>query len=158
MTQAELSERLRTLGRAIPTASIGRMESGDRRIDVDDLMAISYALDVSPLSLLLPFTDAPADEIQPAGVGRQMDALAAWQWATGSSPHHFDSGNRDHQVAAWRGFRDRSHPWWLRVDVDLDERILGLDKRIPPVPADVSRRADPLYDARGDDGEYQATS
>lgn len=123
MTQDQLSAKLATLGRPMPTASIGRLESGDRRVDVDDLMALSYALDVSPLSLLLPFTQRPDDLVRPAGIGREIDAVSAWMWAAGGDPTWYDSGNIENQERAWRRFREVSHPWWLQIDVRLDERL-----------------------------------
>ncbi len=155
-TQQELSRRLWAVGRHMPTASIGRLESGDRRVDVDDLMALAYALDVSPLSLLLPFTEAPDAVMSPAGVGREMDALTAWAWAAGAEPHWYDSGNPEDQLESWRNFRARSTPWWLQIEVKLNERLIALDKRLPPVPDEVAARRDVLYDPRLDNGERQA--
>lgn len=117
-------------------------------------MALAYALDVSPLSLLLPFTESPDDPVRPAGgVGREMDALTAWQWAVGDSPHRYDTGNRDYQEGAWRRFRSRSHPWWLSVEAPLNQRVMDLARRMPSYPGD--EPADPLYDASPEpDGEH----
>jgi transcriptional regulator with XRE-family HTH domain len=42
------------IGRPIPELGLRRIESGDRRVDVDDLMALAAALDVSPATLLMP--------------------------------------------------------------------------------------------------------
>lgn len=146
LTQDDLSKRLALLGRPMPTASIGRLESGDRRVDVDDLMALAYALDVSPLALLLPFTQRPDETFAPAGIGRSMDAVTAWAWAAGAEPHWYDSGNRDMQMSTWSAFRARSHPWWLSIEAGLDERIVDLARRMPPVPDEVVARSEPLYD------------
>lgn len=145
LTQDELSARLAQLDRPMPTASIGRLESGDRRVDVDDLMALAYALDVSPLSLLLPFTEMPSEEFAPAGVGRSMDALTAWAWAAGAEPHWYESGNPDSQMSAWSDFRSMSHPSWLQLDAGLNERFYELPW--------IKRR---MAKGRGDDGEHQA--
>lgn len=123
LTQEQLSATLATLGRPMPTASIGRLESGDRRIDVDDLMALAYALNVSPISLLLPFTDRPDERFTPAGVGREMAAVEGWMWAVGAEPTWYDSGNVEAQERTWRQFREVSHPWWLQLDAQLDERL-----------------------------------
>lgn len=46
MTMLGLSERLKQLGRPIPPLGISRLENGDRRVDVDDLMALAEALDL----------------------------------------------------------------------------------------------------------------
>ena len=51
-TQAELAERLAKRGRPIPVASIGRLENGERRVEVDDLTALAAALNVAPAELL----------------------------------------------------------------------------------------------------------
>ncbi len=159
ITQEDLSERLATLGRPMPTASIGRLESGDRRIDVDDLMALAYALDVSPLSLLLPFTERPDETFKPAGIGREMEAVTAWMWAAGSDPTWYDSGNREYQEQTWRQFRKVSHPWWLQVDVRLDERLESAFGDLGQ-PAFIENRTwtPPWWPKgpEGSDGEHQA--
>lgn len=148
ITQSELSRRLSAHGRPIPVASIGRMESGQRKIDVDDLMAIAYVLDVSPLALLLPFTESPSDEFRPAGVGKTMDALTAWQWASGDAPHHYDSGNPDYQMSTWSQFRSRSHPWWLTLTAELNDRLIRELRRLPAFPKTDRVVTNPLYDGQ----------
>lgn len=45
---AELSRKLKDFGRPIPALGLRRIESGERRIDIDDLIAIALALEVSP--------------------------------------------------------------------------------------------------------------
>lgn len=52
ITQAGLAQMLDDLGRPIPVASVAKIESGDRRIDVDDLAAIAEALAIPPTSLI----------------------------------------------------------------------------------------------------------
>jgi transcriptional regulator with XRE-family HTH domain len=79
---ADLSRKLAQYGREIPPLGLRRIESGERRVDVDDLAALAVALNVSPLALLLPMEDSrvlPADE----------DAHASdeiWRWGRGFSP------------------------------------------------------------------------
>lgn len=155
LTQNDLSARLAAIGRPMPTASIGRLESGDRRVDVDDLMALAYVLDVSPLSLLLPFTEKPDDEVRPTGVGRTMDAATAWTWAAGSEPNWYDSGNREYQERTWRDFRRRSHPWWLKLDARLDDRLKPTYGDLGQ-PAFVERKWE--WEEEADDGEHPAAS
>ena len=53
---AELSRELDRLGRTIPPLGLRRIEDGERRVDVDDLVALAAALWVSPVLLLLPET------------------------------------------------------------------------------------------------------
>lgn len=57
LTYAQLGRKLDQCGRAIPTLGLRRIESGERRVDVDDLMALAAALDVSPLDLLTPVAE-----------------------------------------------------------------------------------------------------
>jgi transcriptional regulator with XRE-family HTH domain len=56
-TYVELSERLKQVGRPIPVLGLRRIEHGERRVDVDDLGALSMAFGVTPMQLLEP----PAD-------------------------------------------------------------------------------------------------
>jgi transcriptional regulator with XRE-family HTH domain len=52
MRLTELSESLRFKGRPIPANGLARIESGERRVDVEDLFVIASALDVTVLELL----------------------------------------------------------------------------------------------------------
>lgn len=54
MTYAELSDRLSQLGRPIPVLGLSRLESGERRVDVDDLAALAVVFSVEPWSLTQP--------------------------------------------------------------------------------------------------------
>jgi len=51
---AAFSDRLSAIGRPIPIAALSRLENGSRRVDVDDLVALAHALEVSPTTLLSP--------------------------------------------------------------------------------------------------------
>jgi transcriptional regulator with XRE-family HTH domain len=53
----ELSERLAQVGHAIPTVELGWVDAGERRVDVDDLVALAAVFDLTPGELLEP----PAD-------------------------------------------------------------------------------------------------
>lgn len=83
--QQELAAKLRDLGHPLPVSSISRLENGERRADISDLVAIAVALDVAPARLLLPGAAPDTDwqaEIQ------LTEALSvswerAWRWATG---------------------------------------------------------------------------
>jgi transcriptional regulator with XRE-family HTH domain len=81
LSYAELSRRLADLGREIPPLGLRRIESGDRRVDADDLVALALALGVSPLALLLP-TEAGA--VLPDG--KSYAAEQIWEWAMGRQP------------------------------------------------------------------------
>lgn len=61
--------------------AINQIEQGRRRVDVDDLMTLAFALNVPPPALLLPrVTHEQRNEAVPAtGVGR-INAGALWGW------------------------------------------------------------------------------
>lgn len=76
---AELSRKLAEIGREIPPLGLRRIESGDRRVDVDDLVALAFALEVSPLVLLLPTDTSSLTAARPPWAAEDI-----WLWATGS--------------------------------------------------------------------------
>jgi transcriptional regulator with XRE-family HTH domain len=81
MTKKDLSDATGRVGRAIPPLGISRIEAGERRVDSDDLIALALALNVSPLTILLP----PSASSQPTALttDQQIAEWAAWSWATG---------------------------------------------------------------------------
>jgi transcriptional regulator with XRE-family HTH domain len=63
---AELSRSLSKIGRPIPELGLRRIERGERRVDVDDLIALSYVLKIAVVDLLIdkdatsePYSIAP---------------------------------------------------------------------------------------------------
>lgn len=81
LTFAELSRMLEEIGRSIPPLGLRRIESGERRIDADDLVALAVVLNVSPLALLLP-TEAS----QLTSQGQEYEPRVIWEWAQGHTP------------------------------------------------------------------------
>lgn len=59
--QRQLAERVSAAGRPMSASVLGKVESGVRRVDVDDLVALAAALGVSP-SRLLPAGDDDQDK------------------------------------------------------------------------------------------------
>lgn len=53
MSTMKLSEVLREVGRPIPATGITRIEKGDRRVDVDDLVALATVFGVGPIALFI---------------------------------------------------------------------------------------------------------
>ncbi|MFI6331898.1 helix-turn-helix domain-containing protein [Micromonospora chersina] len=89
ITYAEVSERLAELGRTIPVLGLSRMEKGDRRVDLDDLVAIAAALRVPPIWLLFPAgRDQPDIEVLP---GVRVPVEAALAWFTGDAEAFADA-------------------------------------------------------------------
>ena len=78
---AELSRLLADRGRKIAPLGLRRIESGDRRVDADDLIALAMTLNVSPLALLLP---REASLLMPSG--DEYPAELIWQWGAGERP------------------------------------------------------------------------
>jgi transcriptional regulator with XRE-family HTH domain len=85
---AELSRRLADGGRDIPPLGLRRIESGDRRVDVDDLTALAVALKVSPVTLLMPgmpgATDG-AEMVAVSGAESKVSASLLWLWLRASN-------------------------------------------------------------------------
>lgn len=75
---AELARRLEELGRPIPVLGLSRIERGERRVDVDDLMALAVALGVSPTSLLLPDTTDSGHPVTATGITGTAADLLGW--------------------------------------------------------------------------------
>lgn len=78
---ADVAERMAELGRPLSLNGVSKVERGKRGVDVDDLVALALALNVSPLRLLLA-PDASDDRISltPKVSVSKRDA---WQWASG---------------------------------------------------------------------------
>lgn len=81
LTYADLSRKLEELGRPIATLGLSRIEKGERRIDADDLVALSISLGVSPLAILLPVSDSPL-----VPEGEVYHRRRIWTWGQGSEP------------------------------------------------------------------------
>jgi hypothetical protein len=68
------------------------MERGERMITVDDLMAFSVVLGVSPAALLLPLEDDPAKTAAVTGAG-EVPADTAWAWLSNERPIRLPDGD-----------------------------------------------------------------
>lgn len=86
MQYKELAEKLKAVGRPIAPLGLRRIESGDRKVDVDDLMAFAVVFDVSPLTLLLPESGSNGIPANITGVDGTVTCAEAWAWAMGSEP------------------------------------------------------------------------
>jgi len=84
---AEMARRLKSIGRTIPELGLRRIEEGNRRVDVDDLMALAVVLDVAPIALLMPeITDEEWDDTPIGATGFQggITAQRLWECLRGS--------------------------------------------------------------------------
>jgi transcriptional regulator with XRE-family HTH domain len=82
-TYKELSDRLAAAGRPVPPLGLRRIESADRRIDADDLVALAVVLGVNPSAILLPPHGHGHIEVTGAG---SVPTDRAWAWADGHGP------------------------------------------------------------------------
>ncbi|OBC08617.1 hypothetical protein A5788_06545 [Gordonia sp. 852002-50816_SCH5313054-c] len=57
LTLRQLAERLNETDRPLSYTTLSQIENGARRVDVDDLMTLAVALDVSPGALLVSESD-----------------------------------------------------------------------------------------------------
>jgi transcriptional regulator with XRE-family HTH domain len=123
---ARLAEELAKVGRPILPTGLHRMESGKRRIDVDDLAALALALEVSPVRLLLP-----AERVDEVAVTGEQAAPweSVWRWAVGEQP--FDVAGPvqyDPRVVA---FIEANRPFELRPSVREAGRFLAVREPAP---------------------------
>jgi transcriptional regulator with XRE-family HTH domain len=73
LSQAELLKRLNRTGVEMDQATLSRLESGKRRVTVEDLLAISAALGVAPLELLAGWLTNDPMPITPTQSRRGLD-------------------------------------------------------------------------------------
>ncbi|MGY1705523.1 helix-turn-helix domain-containing protein [Geodermatophilus sp. SYSU D00697] len=79
-----LSEKLAEEGRPIKLGQLSKLELGQRRVDVDDLVALAVVLNVSPNQLLMPATSGRDDDTVSLTPGHsRVPWQRAWQWACG---------------------------------------------------------------------------
>jgi transcriptional regulator with XRE-family HTH domain len=82
MSLAELSRALGEAGRPMAPSAVYKIETGERRIDVDDLVAFALALGEPPNALLLPDARTETGRVPLTATMTAADPKAAWLWAT----------------------------------------------------------------------------
>jgi transcriptional regulator with XRE-family HTH domain len=75
LTQTDVSDRMRTIGRPLLPTGVLKVEQGIRRVDVDDLVALALVFDVPPDELLGPLAEGGRTGLQ--RIERVERALAA---------------------------------------------------------------------------------
>lgn len=111
LTTEQLAERVTTVyGRPMRANTITKIEKGQRRVDVDDLMALALALETRPDALLLPPTIAH-DHLQ-LTEEKTTTAYHAWRWANGDQPLSLPEGD---DGTAFNRFQERAQPVGLRA-------------------------------------------
>lgn len=83
-----LSKKLGEVGRPLGHSAVDQIEKGTRRVDVDDLVALALALDVSPITLLMPDmpgADDPAKMVAVPGTDTKVSAGRLWLYLRGEA-------------------------------------------------------------------------
>ncbi|WP_207105375.1 helix-turn-helix transcriptional regulator [Mycolicibacterium sp. P9-64] len=105
----ELSSRLTDLGRPIPPLGLRKIESGGRRVDTDDLLALAVALGVSPITLLMPADVVMTTTVTATGVvDGKLSAKRLWNWLNASYALQ----------GAVMAFYARALPSWERAELE----------------------------------------
>lgn len=117
---ADLARRLEAIGRPIPVLGLSRIERGERRVDVDDLMALAVALGVSPTSLLLPDTADSDDSVTATGIAGTAGDLLGWFRLHTPSAHIGKPAGRRFVRDAIRFIAD-ARPRWDIEGLTLEE-------------------------------------
>jgi transcriptional regulator with XRE-family HTH domain len=125
LTYAALSERLGQIDRPIPPLGLRKIVAETRRVDVDDLLGLAVALNVSPISLLIPHdTASPNDMIEVTGVDSPEEAAEVWKWLGAHGP----LGSAASGIA-WLDFARRAFPQWrLRQAIEGVEQMIQLER------------------------------
>jgi transcriptional regulator with XRE-family HTH domain len=105
LTLRDLATRLQALGLRIHHNGIGSVEKGIRRLDVSELFAFAYALDVSPLHLMVPADDdAGGVAVTPDVILTKSGNLR--RWMRGHVPLAGQRGSRYYEIAVPRSGDD----------------------------------------------------
>jgi transcriptional regulator with XRE-family HTH domain len=71
-------------GVGVSRGTIAKLESGERKvISVPEWLALSYTLDVPPITLLFPFEEAASFSVVPGSP--EKSSVDAWAWLTGEA-------------------------------------------------------------------------
>lgn len=109
---AQLSAELEKVGRPILSTGLHRLETGKRRVDVDDLAGLAAVFDVSPITLMLPFTAHGTVKLTETV---ETDAQVAWDWYRAIRPLELPDSPADAVVGQVK-FQSRAMPSGVRAD------------------------------------------
>ena len=114
LNYTELSDRLQDVaGWSINAVGIRRIESGERRVTPDDLMALAIACGVTPITLLMPHHDEiEADElVEITGLQQKVTAKRLWEWLRAQQT--LTQSYQD--LESFWTFLQAAEPRWIRV-------------------------------------------
>ena len=83
LTLVQLSERTEAAGRGLSVSALSLIATGKRRVDVDDLMVLAVALDMDPVSLLMPRPLKGRKRVAATGYPSGVTPQQLLEWLTG---------------------------------------------------------------------------
>lgn len=108
LSYAQLSRKLTLIGRDIPTLGLRRIESAQRRVDVDDLIALAMVFEVSPITLLMPPEADSGTSVVMSGTCVAIPVKQFWNWLNASYP----------LTGSVMAFYSAALPQWERDEVE----------------------------------------
>lgn len=135
-----LSEKLDAVGRPIPPLGLRRIEAGERRVDVDDLVALAVVFGVSPLTLLLPEDGTRLAASPMTGVvDRKVAHNTQWLWGLCEEPLSLPGVDRNEDAAREVSLfqqkakprveeRSNSYTWKFTDEPDSEEARIARDE------------------------------
>jgi transcriptional regulator with XRE-family HTH domain len=135
LSTTQLSRLLAEVGRPIQATGITKIEKGLRKVDVDDLFALAYVLDVAPVHLLVPFGEHEAYSVAPASPVELAADIRSWVRGfvalTGTDHRRFYMQVPRHEIPGVEGTEERARferalkSWLARVGGRLMRREDG---------------------------------
>lgn len=114
-SQLQLAEEMTRIGRPLQASTVAKIEAEDRRVDVDDLIALAAALNVAPARLFID-KEATYDVSVELTPGHHAPQWSVWQWLTGYRPLQGQTEDiRDPRVQARTLDYLAERPTWLRT-------------------------------------------
>lgn len=158
LNYTQVSDRLTRAGWPISAVGVRRIESGERRIDVDDLVALAVALKVSPITLLMPTHLTPDDSVLATAVG-DLPADELFAWLRGDAPLPDDAGPAPRSWALPQWFIEQQDALVTNSVrsqselVRLQDELAWLNERLADKDVTIAAQAQLIekLQARGDD-------
>ena len=133
MSQRGPAASLKALGHPINQSAITRIERGERKVTLGEVVALAVALDVAPIYLFLPI-DEDRVSLTPT---KEVNAAVARQWAAGIRP--LDPANTrsySHQAPSWEEMQvQREEDPQARI-AELELSKQEADGSRPPIRGD----------------------
>jgi transcriptional regulator with XRE-family HTH domain len=110
-----VAARTSEIGHPLPHSALSKIENEQRRVDIEDLLALAIALETSPASLLLAYEPDPERSVAIIGTVT-APSRAAWEWAQGTEPLPAPTSTYEEALSRWSRFISVALPWWQARD------------------------------------------